>query len=104
MAKKRSCRRSAEEDRQHDIAVSIRKMTDKQICTHIEKVRKEAWDKEHNAGYRAGQEEAGGKEKGNGKEAVNEFLKAIQLAQIKGVGVATISKLMVYAQENGYAV
>lgn len=104
MAKKRSCRRSAEEDRQHDIAVRFRKMTDQQICTHIEKVRKEAWESGHDAGYRAGQEEAGGKEKGNGKEAVNEFLKAIQLAQIKGVGVATISKLMVYAQENGYAV
>lgn len=103
MAKKRSCRRSAEEDRQHDIAVSIRKMTDKQICTHIEKVRKEAWDKGHNAGYKAGHEDAG-KENGNSKESVNEFLKAIQLAQIKGVGVATISKLMVYAQENGYAV
>ena len=27
MAKKRSCRRTAEEDRQHDIAVKIRKMT-----------------------------------------------------------------------------
>lgn len=103
MAKKRSCRRSAEEDRQHDIAVSIRKMTDKQICTHLDKVRKEAWDKGHNAGYKAGHEDAG-KENGNCKESVNDFLKAIQLAQIKGVGVATISKLMVYAQENGYAV
>ena len=102
MAKKRSCRRSAEEDRQHDIAVSIRKMTDQQICTHIEKVRKEAWESGHDAGYKAGHEDAG--KNGNCKESVNDFLKAIQLAQIKGVGVATISKLMVYAQENGYAV
>lgn len=102
MAKKRSCRRSAEEDRQHDFAVSIRKMTDQQICTHLEKVRKEAYDKGRDAGYRAGHEEAG--EKGNGKEAVNEFLKAIQLANIKGVGVVTVAKILAYAQENGYAV
>ena len=102
MAKKRSCRRSAEEDRQHDIAVSIRKMTDKQICTHIEKVRKEAWDKGHNAGYREGYD-AAGREANKADEGVRGFLKAIQLAQIKGVGVATISKLMVYAEEHGYA-
>ena len=43
-------------------------------------------------------------EKGNGKEAVNEFLKAIQLANIKGVGVVTVAKILAYAQENGYAV
>jgi len=102
MAKKRSCRRSAEEDRQHDIAVSIRKMTDKQICNHIEMVRKEAYDKGRDAGYKAGQEETG--EKGNGKDAVNKFLKAIQLANIKGVGVVTVAKILAYAQENGYAV
>ena len=103
MAKKRSCRRSAEEDRQHDIAVSVRKMTDKQICTHLEMVRKEAWDKGHDAGYMAGYD-AAGKEENRADKGVEAFLKAIQLAKIKGVGVSTISKIMVYAQENGYAV
>ena len=104
MAKKRSCRRSAEEDRQHEVAVSVRKMTDKQICNHLEMVRKEAYEKGRDAGYKAGHEEASGMEKGNGKEAVNEFLKAIQLANIKGVGVVTVAKILAYAQENGYAV
>ena len=102
MAKKRSCRRSAEEDRQHDIAVSVRKMTDRQICNHLEMVKKDAWSRGHDAGYREGHD-AAGREANKADEGVRGFLKAIQLAQIKGVGVATISKLMVYAEEHGYA-
>lgn len=102
MPKKRSCRRSAEEDRQHDIAVSVRKMTDRQICDHLEKVKKDAWNRGHEAGYREGYD-AAGREANKADEGVRGFLKAIQLAQIKGVGVATISKLMVYAEEHGYA-
>lgn len=97
MAKKRSCRRSAEEERQHDIAVSVRKMTDRQICEHLEKVRSEAWKSGHKAGH------ADGSKAAKTDDGVKAFLKAIQLAQIKGIGVATISKLMVYAEEHGYA-
>lgn len=32
MAKKRSCRRTEEENKQHELAVKVRKMTDKQIA------------------------------------------------------------------------
>lgn len=98
MAKKRSCRRSAEEERQHDIAVSVRKMTDRQICEHLEKVRSDAWKSGHKAGHAEGSKASEASD-----DDVKAFLKAIQLAQIKGIGVATISKLMVYAEEHGYA-
>jgi hypothetical protein len=36
MAKKRSCRRTADEDRIHDRAVKMRKMTDRQLVQYVE--------------------------------------------------------------------
>ena len=35
MPKKRNCRRTPDELRQHEIAVKIRKMTDQQLCEFI---------------------------------------------------------------------
>lgn len=35
MSKKRNCRRTPDELRQHEIAVKIRKMTDRQLCEYI---------------------------------------------------------------------
>ena len=35
MPKKRNCRRTPDELRQHEIAVKIRKMTDQQLCEYI---------------------------------------------------------------------
>ena len=36
MAKKRSCRRTADEDKIHEKAVKMRKMTDEQLCKYID--------------------------------------------------------------------
>lgn len=36
MPKKRNCRRTPDELRQHEIAVKIRKMTDQQLCEYID--------------------------------------------------------------------
>lgn len=36
MAKKRNCRRTPDELRQHEIAVKVRKMTDRQLCEYID--------------------------------------------------------------------
>lgn len=36
MPKKRNCRRTPDELRQHEIAVKIRKMTDQQLCEFID--------------------------------------------------------------------
>lgn len=35
MAKKRNCRRTPDELRQHETAVKVRKMTDQQLCEYI---------------------------------------------------------------------
>lgn len=35
MAKKRNCRRTPDELRQHETAVKVRKMTDRQLCEFI---------------------------------------------------------------------
>lgn len=37
---KRSCRRTAEENRNHDIAVKLRKMTDEQLVGYINDIKK----------------------------------------------------------------
>ncbi len=36
MPKKRNCRRTPDELRQHEIAVKVRKMTDQQLCEFID--------------------------------------------------------------------
>ena len=38
MAKKRSCRRTVNEDKVHEKAVKIRKMTDSNLCSMAEKL------------------------------------------------------------------
>ena len=38
MAKKRNCRRTPDELRQHEQAVKIRKMTDQQLCEYIDRI------------------------------------------------------------------
>lgn len=40
MPKKRNCRRTPDELRQHEIAVKIRKMTDQQLCKYIDGLSK----------------------------------------------------------------
>lgn len=38
MGKKRACRRSCEENAMHEKAVKLRKMTDEQLCEHLDSV------------------------------------------------------------------
>lgn len=40
MPRKRNCRRTPDELRQHEIAVKIRKMTDQQLCEYIDGLSK----------------------------------------------------------------
>ena len=54
MAKKRSCRRTSEEDMIHDKAVKMRKMTDEQLVNYVEDKVEEA----RNEGYEQGIKEA----------------------------------------------
>lgn len=88
MAKKRSCRRTADEDKVHEKAVKIRKMTDEQLVQYVndraEKARSEGFDQ--------GKKSAAGM-------TVNEFLK--EISKIKGVGDVTICKIMEHFREKG---
>lgn len=56
MAKKRGCRRTADENIVHEKAVKLRKMTDKQLVEHVE----EQVAKARNEGFERGKAQASG--------------------------------------------
>lgn len=93
MAKRRSCRRTEQEDIFHDRAVKIRKMTDEQLCTYIDKTIETAYQK----GLAENKHPEPSSEK-----SVGEFIAAIAKAKVPGIGVVTIKKLLKVATENGY--
>jgi len=94
MAKRRSCRRTANQDAIHEKAVKMRKMTDEQLVHYVEdRVRKA-----ESEGYNKGREDAQSvtvNEKG-----VKRFLEEFE--GVPGIGKATYLKLVKYAEENGY--
>lgn len=94
MGKKRACRRSCEENAMHEKAVKLRKMTDEQLCEHLDNVI--AFSEEN--GYKKGLEACKSKEGNN----VSEFLELLQASKIPGIGAVTINKLLKVARENGY--
>ena len=83
--KKRSCRRTAEEIRQHERATKIRKMTDKQLCKYIDGLKNTV-----TAGLAISKQ----------NQAVEDFLSGIRPGN--GIGQATRGKLWDYARENGF--
>lgn len=88
MAKKRSCRRTADEDKIHEKAVKMRKMTDEQLVHYVE----DRMEKARSEGFNQGKKSVTG-------ITVNEFLK--EISKIKGVGDATICKIMEHFREKG---
>ena len=50
MAKKRSCRRTQDENKIHEKAVKMRKMTDEQIVHYVEDREAKAYSEGYNAG------------------------------------------------------
>lgn len=87
MAKKRSCRRTADEDKVHEKAVKIRKMTDEQLVQYVN----DRVEKARSEGFQGKKSAAG--------MTVNEFLK--EISKIKGVGDVTICKIMEHFREKG---
>lgn len=77
MAKKRSCRRTVNEDKVHEKAVKIRKMTDEQLVQYVN----DRVEKARSEGFNQGKKSATGM-------TVNDFLK--EISKIKGVGDATL--------------
>lgn len=80
MAKKRSCRRTADEDKIHEKAVKMRKMTDEQLVHYVE----DRVEKARSEGFNQGKKSSGGAD-------INKFLK--EISSIKGIGDATICKI-----------
>lgn len=112
MEKKRSCRRTDDENKIHDKAVKMRKMTDAQLVHYVEdrvnKARSEGYNegrKEYYTAYSAGV--ADGEKRQKKLESVThpgvkEFLQELRENGIRGIGATTISKLERMAVENGY--
>lgn len=91
---KRSCRRSEYENKIHDKAVKMRKMTDEQLVNYVEN----RVEKARSEGYNKGKPRASG-QKGKGAK---EFIAHLQMAKIPGIGAVTINKILKVAEENGY--
>lgn len=79
MPKKRSCRRTYEENRIHEKAVKLRKMTDEQLVKYVEN--------QVVATEKSGPD-------------ISSFVE--ELNSLRGVGAATVSKIRAYAVERGY--
>lgn len=83
MAKKRSCRRTADENKINEKAVKWRKMTDEQLVHYVE----DRVEKARSEGFNQGKKEAPA-ETGM---TVEKFISEIE--GIKGIGFATIWKI-----------
>lgn len=91
--KKRSCRRTREEKEIHEQAIRIRKMTDAQLVTHLDKEKKSSYD----TGYRDGLLKG---RNGSGEFVVQGFLDEVE--NLKGIGTVTVQKLRKAAKAYGY--
>ena len=90
---KRSCRRSVDENRIHEKAVKIRKMTDTQLVEYIENRVAKAKSEGFNEGKKSSE---------SSKQSVHEFLLSLRFVRPKGIGMETIDKLNNFAKVGGF--
>ncbi len=95
MAKKRSCRRTADEDRIHEKAVKMRKMTDEQLVHYVE----DRVEKARSEGFNRGREMAACN---SVEKPVRAFIEKLQDGKVPGIGAATVTKIRNAAREYGY--
>ena len=98
---KRSCRRTDDENRIHEKAVKMRKMTDEQLVRYVE----DRVQKARSEGFHEGERKAGRTQSEANKnylKSAKKYLEDLKKAQIPGIGAVTYSKLMKVAQDNGY--
>lgn len=82
MAKKRSCRRSESEDKIHDRAVRLRKMTDKQLIQYVDgQVEK------------AGKDGLGDKKEKPSEPQISAVDFVEEISRLDGIGKVTMSKI-----------
>ena len=92
--KKRSCRRTEDENRIHDKAVKIRKMTDEQLVRYVEDRVAKAESEGYNRGSKHGERED------DCIDTIHTFI--AKIAQLPGIGKASVEKITVLAKEEGY--
>lgn len=92
--KKRSCRRTEDENRIHDKAVKMRKMTDEQLVHYVEDRVAKAESEGYNRGLKRGKRE------GDSIDIIRAFIDKI--AELPGIGKASVKKITVLAKEEGY--
>ena len=83
MAKKRSCRRTVDEDKIHEKAVKIRKMTDEQLVHYVE----DRVEKARSEGFHRGKEAA------HAKPAVNIVEIIGEIGSVKGIGTTKLADI-----------
>lgn len=83
MAKKRSCRRTDSENKTHEKAVKMRKMTDEQLIQYVE----EQVEKARNDGFNHGKEQKQAEPQINAVDFVEE------ISRLDGIGKVTMSKI-----------
>lgn len=81
MAKKRRCRRTQDENRIHDKAVKMRKMTDEQLVHYVE----DRVEKARSEGFNKGKRSAPKAPKVDVSSLVDE------IGKIKGIGIGKLS-------------
>ena len=105
MAKKRSCRRTNEENVAHSVAVRIRKMTDMQIIEYMEEIRKKAYaeaaDDVRDAN-KAVCESCGSNKPVKNEPSAQDFIDVLKREKIQGIGAVTINKLLEVAKKYGF--
>ena len=82
MAKKRNCRRTVDEDRIHEKAVKLRKMTDEQLVNYVE----DRVEKARSEGYNRGKAHTPKKAPVNIPEIIEE------IGNVKGIGATKLAE------------
>jgi hypothetical protein len=102
MGKTRSCRRTEDENKIHEKAVKMRKMTDEQLVHYVEdRVRKA-----ESEGYNRALKESNPVEVETVEESVDDgyavahFIE--EIANLPGIGHATMNKIKIFARDGGY--
>ena len=91
MAKKRNCRRTVDEDRIHEKAVKLRKMTDEQLVNYVE----DRVEKARSEGYNRGKAHTPKKAPVNIPEIIEE------IGNVKGIGATKLADIKCIGEEIG---
>lgn len=102
MAKKRSCRRTNDENAAHSAAVRIRKMTDMQIMEYMEEIRKKAYEEASDDMKDAKKAVCESCNRNEPVKTAQDFIDVLKKEKIPGVGAVTISKLLEVAKKYGF--